>query len=78
MPSAYFRSRADPKLIASIWKQTPEGIELLELGGDDPQAALTYWHERPKAAARVWHFTGEAELQEGWERVERGWIAVEG
>lgn len=73
----YWRSRTDAKLIASVRKLSDAGIELLEMGGDDPQAALTYWHQRPKQAARVWHFGSEAELQKDWERVERGWIAVD-
>lgn len=76
MSGTYWRSRTDPRLIASVWKQSAEGIELLELGGDDPQTALTYWHERPSQAARTWRFATEAEMGEGWERVERGWIAV--
>lgn len=78
MARTYWRSRTDPKLIASVWKQTADGIELHEMGGDDPQGALTYWHERPKVAPRTWVFKTEAELREGWERVVRGWIAVEG
>lgn len=73
----YWRSRTDPKLIASVRKLSNDGIDLLEMGGDDPQGALTYWHERPKVAPRTWTFKTEAELRADWERVERGWIAVD-
>ena len=70
----YFRSRAD-NTIASVWRVTPAEVELLELGGDDPNGALT-WHDHPKQKAQTWTFKSEAKMRADWEEVRRGWVTV--
>ena len=69
----YFRNRAD-NTIASAWRLTPTEVELIELGGDDPQGALSYWHDHPNQKARTWTFRTEAEMRVDWEEVRRGWL----